>query len=175
MHNFVDLQPYGDNRQLRMVVETPRGSNIKLDYEPELRAFTVSRALPLGLVYPYDWGFIPGTKGEDGDPIDALAVHDGATYPGVILPCRPLGVVELVQKGAKGPIENPRVILMPIWHDRMGELEKATDLPARVKAEIEQFFLSATLFTDKQAKVTGWRGPNAAHKLINASLTGGNT
>ena len=88
------------------------------------------------------------------------------------MPCRPLGVVELVQKGANGPIENPRLILMPIWHDRMGELEKATDLPARVKAEIEQFFLSATLFTDKQAKVTGWRGPNAAHKLINASLTG---
>src|SRR5204863_454587 len=68
--------------------ETPRGSNIKLDYEPEMRAFTVSRALPLGLVYPYDWGFIPGTNGEDGDLIDALAVHDGATYPGVILPCR---------------------------------------------------------------------------------------
>jgi hypothetical protein len=65
--------------------------------------------------------------------------------------------------------------LFQIWHDRMGELEKATDLPARVKAEIEQFFLSATLFTDKQAKVTGWRGPNAAHKLINASLTSRNT
>jgi inorganic pyrophosphatase len=81
-----------------------------------------------------------------------------------------LGVVELVQKGANGPIENLRLILMPIWQDRI--LEKATGLPARVKAEIEQFFLSATLFTDKQAKVTGWRGPNAAHKLINASLTG---
>ena len=135
----------------------------------------MSRALPLGLVYPYDWGFIPGTKAEDGDPIDALAVHDGATYPGVILPCRPLGVVELVQKGAKGPIENPRVILMPIWHDCMGELEKATDLPARVKTEIEQFFLNATLFTDKQPKVTGWRGPKAAHKLVNASLTSTNT
>jgi inorganic pyrophosphatase len=64
MHNFIDLEPYGDNRQLRMIVETPRGSNIKLEYEPKLRAFTVSRALPLGLVYPYDWGFIPGTKGE---------------------------------------------------------------------------------------------------------------
>ena len=58
MHNLVELQPYGDDRQLRMVVETPRGSNIKLEYEAELRAFTVSRALPLGLVYPYDWGFI---------------------------------------------------------------------------------------------------------------------
>jgi hypothetical protein len=65
--------------------------------------------------------------------------------------------------------------LFQIWHDRMGELEKATDLPARVKAEIEQFFLSATLFTDKQAKVTGWSGPNAAYKLINASLTSRNT
>jgi inorganic pyrophosphatase len=58
VHNLVELQPYGDDRQLRMVVETPRGSNIKLEYEPELHAFTVSRALPLGLVYPYDWGFI---------------------------------------------------------------------------------------------------------------------
>jgi inorganic pyrophosphatase len=103
------------------------------------------------------------------------AVQDGATYPGVILPCRPLGMVELVQEGAKGPIENPRLILMPIWHDRMGELEKAADRPALVKAEIEQFFLSATLFTDKRAKVTGWRGPKAAHKLVNASLTGRNT
>jgi inorganic pyrophosphatase len=91
------------------------------------------------------------------------------------LPCRPLGVVDLVQDGAKGPIENPRLILMPIWHDRMGELEKAADLPARVKAEIEQFFLSATFFTDKRAKVMGWRGPKAAHKLIHASLTSGNT
>jgi inorganic pyrophosphatase len=54
-------------------------------------------------------------------------------------------------------------------------MEKAADLPARVKAEIEQFFLSATLFTDKHAKVTGWRGPNAAHKLVNASLAGGKT
>ena len=64
---------------------------------------------------------------------------------------------------------------MPIWHDRLGELEKATDLPERVKAEIEQFFLSATFFTDKQAKVTGWRGPKAAQKFVNASLAGGNT
>ena len=83
MQNLIDLEPYGDNRQLRMIVKTPRGSNIKLEYEPKLRAFTVSRALPLGLVYPYDWGFIRGIKAEDGDPIDALAVHDGATYPGL--------------------------------------------------------------------------------------------
>ena len=64
MHNLIELAPYGKNGEIQMVVETPRGSNIKLKYEPKLRAFTVSRALPLGLIDPYDWGFIPGTKGE---------------------------------------------------------------------------------------------------------------
>ena len=98
MRNLIELGPYGKNGEIQMVVETPRGSNIKLHYEPKLGAFTVSRALPLGLIYPYDWGFVPGTKGEDGDPIDALALHDGATYPGVVLPCHALGVVELVQE-----------------------------------------------------------------------------
>jgi inorganic pyrophosphatase len=170
MHSLIDLSPYGKNGEMQMVVETPRGSNIKLEYEPKLRAFTVSRALPLGMVYPYDWGFIPGTKGEDGDPIDALALHEGATYPGVVLPCRALGVVDLVQEVKNGPIGNPRVILMPVWHDRMGEFENASELPSRLKEEIEQFFLSATFFTDKNAKVTGWRGPKAVDKLISASL-----
>jgi Inorganic pyrophosphatase len=62
MHNFVDLQPYGGSFEMRMIVEMPCGSNIKLEYEPKFRAFTVSRALPLGLVYPYDWGFIPAQR-----------------------------------------------------------------------------------------------------------------
>jgi inorganic pyrophosphatase len=71
-----------------MIVETPRGSSVKLAYEPGVKAFTVTRALALGITYPFDWGFLPRTIAEDGDPLDALAVHDSATYPGVILPCR---------------------------------------------------------------------------------------
>ena len=59
MHNLIELGPYGKNGEIQMVVETPRGSNIKLHYEPKLGAFTVSRALPLGLIYPYDWGLFP--------------------------------------------------------------------------------------------------------------------
>jgi hypothetical protein len=89
-----------------------------------------------------------------------LAVHDGGTYPGVILPCWPLGVVELVQEGAKGPIENPRLILMPIWHNR-----KAADLPTRVKTEIEQFFLSVTFFTDKPH--TNWSTRASPARTLN--------
>ena len=89
---------FGKDGELRVIVEVPRGSSVKLNYKPKLRSFVVSRALPLGLTYPFDWGFIPGTKGDDGDPLDAIALHETATYPGVILPCKPIGMVEISEK-----------------------------------------------------------------------------
>jgi inorganic pyrophosphatase len=166
MPDLLKKSPFGDDAELQMIVETPRGSSVKLKFEPKLEIFTVARALPLGLTYPFDWGFIPGTEGEDGDPIDALALHDASTFPGVLLPCRALGV-EIDQRGKNGGREaNPRLILMPVWHDRLGEMEKAAELPQRLKQEIEQFFLSATFFTGKDARLKGWRGPKAAEKLI---------
>ena len=169
MPNLANLSPFTDEDTLQMVVETPRGSGIKLKYEPKSRVFTVSRALSLGVTYPFDWGFIPGTLAADGDPLDALAIHDNATFPGVVLPCRALGVVDVSQKAKSGREENPRLLVIPVWHDRLGELEKASGLPDRLKQEIEQFFLSATFFTDKDARIEGWRGPKAAVNLVESS------
>src|SRR5258706_14174316 len=164
MSNPQNIEAFGTGGELRMVVETPRGSAVKLKFDPKLKILTVSRSLPLGLTYPYDWGFIPGTKGEDGDPLDALAIHDAATYPGVMLPCRLLGMVDLKQKSGDGWEANPRFILMPQWHDRLGELEKFSALPQRLKMEIEQFFLSTDFFTQKNPKIEAWKGPHAAEK-----------
>jgi inorganic pyrophosphatase len=75
-----------------VVIETPRGSAAKLEFDPELQAFTLSKPLMLGLSYPHDWGFIPSTKGEDGDPIDVLVLHDAATSPGLVLKCKSNGL-----------------------------------------------------------------------------------
>jgi inorganic pyrophosphatase len=166
MPDLTKLTPFDEDDELRMVVETPRGSSVKLAYDPNLHVFTVKRALAIGITYPFDWGFIPGTQADDGDPVDALALHDSATYPGVVLPCRALGVVEVSQKAKHGRESNPRLILIPTWHDRLGDLEKASGLPVRLKEEIEQFFVSATFFTGKDPRIEGWRGPNAALKLI---------
>jgi inorganic pyrophosphatase len=92
-------------------VEAPKGSLVKLKYEIKLAAFTVSHSLPLGLSYPFDWGFVPSTQAPDGDPLDTLILHEGSTYPGVVLPCRPLGVVEMDQDGSEGKRDrNDRVI-----------------------------------------------------------------
>jgi inorganic pyrophosphatase len=171
MRGVEKLEPFGEEGELRMIVETPRGSTVKLRYDPDLQLFTVLRALALGVAYPFDWGFIPGTRAEDGDPLDALALHDGATFPGVMLPCRPLGIVDVEQKDKnRERQQNPRLILMPTWHDRLGEFEKASELPNRLKQEIEQFFLSATFFTGKTVKITGWRGPKAATKLVSSLI-----
>ena len=107
---LTELEAFGKDGELRVIVEVPRGSSVKLNYKPKLRSFVVSRALPLGLTYPFDWGFIPGTKGDDGDPLDAIALHETATYPGVILPCKPIGMVEISEKRNGASETNNRVI-----------------------------------------------------------------
>jgi inorganic pyrophosphatase len=143
---------------------------VKLKYETKLGAFTVAHSLPLGLSYPFDWGFVPSTQAADGDPLDVLILHEASTYPGVVLPCRPLGVVEMDQEEKNGERKrNDRVIVMPAWHGRVGEFEHPSDLPTRLKEEIEQFFLSTTFFTAKKPAILGWRGSKKAHSLIKES------
>src|ERR1700758_4458903 len=75
MNSLPDIPAFGADGTLRVIVETPRGSNVKLKYDQSCRTFTVSRALVAGLSYPFDWGFVPGTQGDDGETLDALAIH----------------------------------------------------------------------------------------------------
>src|SRR5436190_11522658 len=83
MPNLINLPPFTEDGDLYVVVETPRGSRAKFDYDPKLRTFTLSKSLLTGLTYPHDWGFVPSTKADDGDPIDIMVVHDAATFPGM--------------------------------------------------------------------------------------------
>jgi inorganic pyrophosphatase len=138
--------------------------------EVKLGAFTVAHSLPLGLSHPFDWGFVPSAQAPDGDPLDILILHEASTYPGVVLPCRPLGVVEMDQEEKEGERErNDRVIVLPAWHDRVGEFEHPSDLPTRLREEIEQFFLSTTFFTAKKPAILGWKGPKKASSIIKQS------
>src|ERR1700716_3080389 len=79
----------------------------KKEFDPDLGAFTLSKSLILGLSYPYDWGFIPSTEGEDGDPLDALVLHDAAMAPGLVLKCKIIGVLQIQQREA-GKAEDPQ-------------------------------------------------------------------
>ncbi|MDQ8699213.1 inorganic diphosphatase [Hyphomicrobium sp. LHD-15] len=140
---------------LRTVVESPRGATVKLKFEPDLNAFRVKRALPQGLAYPFDWGFIPGTQGADGDPVDAMVLHSTGTYPGVIMNCRALGIVEVTQKKPFGRISNPRLIVVPIWYQAPeGEV---SELSGQFQQEIESFFAIAGYFAGAEPRIEGWK------------------
>jgi inorganic pyrophosphatase len=151
--------PASKDGLLHVVVESPAGSTAKIKWEPELQVFALSRPLPLGLSYPYDWGFVPATRAADGDPLDALVLSEGTSFPGLLIRCRPLGVVRLEQnrKSGKGRERNDRTIAVAERAPRR-DLRRHDELPARVRAEIEQFFLNVTFFEDKDAKVLGWGG-----------------
>lgn len=169
--DLTKLPAYDDDGTLRVIVESPRRSSLKLKYEPALRVFTISRELPLGVTYPFDWGFIPGTLGEDGDPIDAMAIHETPTYPGVVLPCRILGMVEVVQREERGaPKVNNRVIATPGWHAPLEKIAEARELPAKARAEIEQFFITAAALTGKRLEITGWATRRRTEKFLQQHL-----
>ena len=165
------LSTFDDDGALRVVVESPRGSATKYEFDPELGTFSVTRELPLGVTYPFDWGFIPGTLGADGDPLDAMVLHSHPSYPGIVLPCRILGMVELVQReGNSKRITNNRVIATPSWHQALVALEEARDLPKDIKAEIIQFFVSAVRFTGKDVVVKGWASSRKTRAFIKHSV-----
>src|ERR1044072_2100352 len=92
MTDFLGLPTFASSKAIHVVVETPRFARAKFKYEPVLGAFVLSRSLTLGLSYPFDWGFVPSTVAPDGDPIDALILHNVTTSPGVVLRCRPIGI-----------------------------------------------------------------------------------
>ena len=113
MTNYAKLPTWADGDHVYAVVETPRGSRAKLEFDPQLGAFTLAKPLLAGLTYPYDWGFIPSTKAQDGDPLDVLIIHDAATYPGLVLKCKPIGVLEVVQSSKGKKERNDRVFVVP--------------------------------------------------------------
>ena len=80
MANLLKLPPWSADRSLHVVIETPRGSAVKVKLDADLRVFTIARPLPEGMVYPFDFGFVPGTRAEDGDPLDAVVYWDVATW-----------------------------------------------------------------------------------------------
>lgn len=150
-----------------VVVESPRGSTLKLKYDADLNAMSVSRPLPLGVGFPYDWGFVPSTRAEDGDPVDALLLWDVASFPGVVVPSRALAVVQVEQNRANGNgrSRNDRILAMPIEARREASLTMEA-VPERVRRELEQFFLAATALEGKDVKILGWAGSDAALDLL---------
>jgi inorganic pyrophosphatase len=170
MPNYLTL-PTTTKGRIRVVVETPRGAAAKLAYEPKTQTFGYRRPLPIGMIYPYDWGFVPSTLGDDGDPLDGLVIHRAATAPGIVIDCDLLGALRVQQKDQDGNVlRNDRYVFAPHKEDAPNELLAEEHVPDRLRNEIEQFFLSSVLGTGKTLKFLGWLDARDALGLIKRGM-----
>jgi inorganic pyrophosphatase len=164
------IPTFASDDVFHVVVEAPRGSTLKLKYEPRWEAMSVSRPLPLGVTFPFDWGFVPSTEAADGDPLDALLLWDVPSYPGVVVPCRAIGVLQVEQNRTKDTpadrIRNDRVLALPIEARREHGITDVSGLPARLRREVEVFTIAATTLEGKDARVLGWADAATALALV---------
>ena len=165
----VSLEPFAEDGSLNVVIESPRGSTAKWKYEAGV--FRLSRPLPAGLAYPYDWGFLPGTRASDGDPLDAMVYWSGASYPGVVVPSRAIGVLRIEQtsRDSGNRERNDRLLVVPVSAPAI-DVSSALDLPERLRQELEHFFRAAVAFEGKDLKLLGWGNAEEGTATITASL-----
>jgi inorganic pyrophosphatase len=169
MPNFINLPPYTDDGDVHVVVETPRGSRAKFAYDTQLETFIFSKSLLTGLTYPYDWGFVPSTKADDGDPLDIMVIHDATTFPGIVLTCRIIGVLQIEQK-SKGKVErNDRLFAVPRRSHSEQGLRDVRNLSKAIRLELAKFFIATDELEDKKLEIIGWKGPKIAMKAIKDS------
>ena len=152
-----------------VIVETPAGSRNKYKYDERARGFRLHKVLPLGAAFPFDFGFVPGTRAEDGDPLDILILGEEATFPGCRVSVRVLGVLEASQTEKGKTIRNDRLIGKPETEKIHPRERSLVDLPVSLVDQIERFFVGYNEAEGRRFEILGRRGPQAARALIEKS------
>lgn len=129
------------NDFITVIIETPMGSAQKYDYEPGTNCFKLKKMMPAGMVFPFDFGFVPGTKGDDGDPLDIIVISEAGTFPGCCMDCRIIGGMMAEQTERNGErMRNDRFLAVPIVSQVFGNIHDVDGLPHGMMAQLEQFF-----------------------------------
>ncbi len=170
MTDLEHLPAFGPRDRVHVVVETPRGATAKYKFDARLRAFKYVRSLRGSLAYPFDWGFVPSTTAADGDPLDAMVLHDDASFPGAVIACRAVGILEVQQLEKGRTFRNDRVIFVPSIETTPDDPTAAAARLAKKKKMLERFFKSAVAGTGKELTFLGWRDANAANDAVHKAV-----
>ena len=145
-------------------IEIPRGSRNKYEYDKATKTFHLDRVLYSSVHYPTDYGFIPDTLAGDGDPLDILVIVQEPTFPGCVIPARPLGGLDMHDdKGS-----DFKVLAVPIGDPRFAHIATLEDLGAHWLREIETFFATYKHREEKATDVLGWHGLDRTYTEIAA-------
>jgi inorganic pyrophosphatase len=154
---------------LNVVIDTPKGSRNKYTYDFDRRTYLLKTVMPKGVVWPFDFGSIPGTEGDDGDPLDALVLMDESAFCGCLVETRLIGVIEAKQT-EKGKTErNDRLISIAAESHTHRGIKLLSHLDATLLEEIEHFFISYNAARGKKFKPLRRGGPDRAKRLVEKS------
>src|ERR1700756_5213838 len=154
--------------ELRVVIETPKGSRNKYDYDADCDCLELATVLPEGMSFPYDFGFVPSTLGEDGDPLDVLVLMDAPVVPGCVIRGRLIGVIKARQreKGDKDWTRNDRLIAVACHAQTHQDEKSLKDLRPHLTDEINAFFVEYNKLRSREFEHLDLCGPKKAMKIV---------
>jgi inorganic pyrophosphatase len=165
------ISPFDKNGDLRVVIETPRGSRNKYSYNPDCDCMQLSTVLPEGMIFPYDFGFIPSTLGDDGDPLDILILMDEPFVPGCIVRTRLIGAIQAQQREKEaGWIRNDRLIAVATHAQTHDGAKRLSDLRPHLIDEIKEFFVSYNKLRNRKFTPQGDASPKKALRLVRQAM-----
>jgi inorganic pyrophosphatase len=164
--NPQDLSPTDGDGKIQVIIETPKGSRNKYSFDDEQRVFAVKKVLPAGMTFPYEFGFIPSTKAEDGDPTDVLVLMDEPAFPGCLVKCRVIGVIEGLQGKKKKGERNDRIIAIEEANHSFAHIRQVKELGKKFLKELEEFFVNYHDLEGKKYRILDVKGPAEARRRI---------
>jgi len=160
------LQPLNGDQKVQVVIETPKGSRNKYAFDPDQHVFVLKKVLPEGMVFPHDFGFIPSTEAEDGDPIDVLILMDQSAFPGCVVEARLVGIIEGEQTEDGKSERNDRLLAVAESSHTHSDVKSIKDLNDSLLKGIEKFFVNYHSNDGAEFKVLGCKGPDVARKCL---------
>ena len=157
-------------RRCQVIIETPKGRRNKFKYQPESGLFSLSNLLPQGFSFPFDFGFIPSTAAEDGDPLDIIVLMDEAAHVGCLLDVRVIGVIKVVQVEEGKKTQNDRLVAVAERSFDYRDVKSISDLNDSLMQQITEFLGLYNKNSGKDDEVTGVEGPSAAVQLLEKSI-----
>jgi inorganic pyrophosphatase len=165
--NLEKLPAFLDGSKINVVIETPRGSRSKFKYDSESRIFRLHKLLPVGLTFPFHFGFVPGTRGQDGDPLDVLVLLDVEVPVGTLVAGIVLGAIKATQTGHQDKtVRNDRLIAMADLEHQLTRCQSLEEVPHDQLLDMEQFFINMNRQEGKRFEVMGRASAEEALGLI---------
>jgi inorganic pyrophosphatase len=153
--------------EVSVIVEIPKGSQNKYEFNKEAGVFALDRVLFSPIHYPGDYGIIPQTYAEDGDPLDALVLVTYPTYPGILINARPIGVLNMLDNGER----DDKILCVPVHDIRMEHITDVSDIQGPIREEIAHFFEVYKQLEGKKVTLGGWDNAKQAHTIIKEAIT----